>query len=175
MRWVSRSRCWGGVSLVAVVQRTGVQLQEPRISWLRGAPPRTRLNVGTPASVTRAVDLPAQEAGPTRQHGAGDDAEAVAVQAAQPGAGTGPEAFWCSCWKRQKRKHLVPSAATRKKAHCGDGVKPPVQHAVDWAALLQRVWGMDTLDCPKCDGKMTAKAIITDSEEAQRFLEPQGR
>ena len=75
----------------------------------------------------------------------------------------------------KQRKHIVPLPTTRKKAHCGDGVNPPVRHAVDWASLLRRVWELDALDCPRCHGGMTAKALTADKDEARRFLEPLGQ
>ena len=44
-----------------------------------------------------------------------------------------------------------------------------------WPDLLRRVWNLDALDCPKCHGRMTAMALITDADEATRFLSHLGQ
>ena len=31
-----------------------------------------------------------------------------------------------------------------------------------WAALLQRTFGFDVLECPRCDGRMRLLAMVTD-------------
>jgi hypothetical protein len=33
---------------------------------------------------------------------------------------------------------------------------------LDWATLLQRVWGVDALDCGRCGGRMRFIAVIKD-------------
>jgi len=44
------------------------------------------------------------------------------------------------------------------------------QRRLDWAALLRRVFAVDVLQCPRCDGRMKIVAFITDSTVAQRIL-----
>jgi len=33
---------------------------------------------------------------------------------------------------------------------------------IDWARLLWRVWGVDALKCPACDGRMKMIAAVTE-------------
>lgn len=78
----------------------------------------------------------------------------------------------------------VPAAGTPEGASDGD---PPVQSQSDserpredsetrprrlgWAALLQRVFGLDALRCPRCGATLRLIAAIEDPAVAQRILE----
>jgi 23S rRNA U2552 (ribose-2'-O)-methylase RlmE/FtsJ len=42
---------------------------------------------------------------------------------------------------------------------------------LDWAALLLRVFAIDVLECPKCEGRMRILAVITDPDAVERILE----
>ena len=44
----------------------------------------------------------------------------------------GVRSFGVPAGSARQRKHVVRLPTTRKKAHCGDGVKAAVQHAVEW-------------------------------------------
>ncbi len=44
-----------------------------------------------------------------------------------------------------------------------------------WAELLKRVWRIDALKCPKCDGRMTALAVVEDASEEARYLAHTGQ
>ena len=71
------------------------------------------------------------------------------------------------------RSQVVPKPTVRREKHKhGDSKTPalPVAGPVKWADLLKRVWGLDSLDCPRCHGRMTPMAIIQDRAEARRFL-----
>ena len=47
---------------------------------------------------------------------------------------------------------------------------PLRQRRLDWSALLQRVFQIDVLRCPRCQGRMTVLAAINDSAVAQKIL-----
>jgi len=57
----------------------------------------------------------------------------------------------------------VTGAAEPKK-------KAPRASRVDWATLLHRVWGIDALKCPRCEGPMRFIATITDQAVIVRIL-----
>ena len=40
-----------------------------------------------------------------------------------------------------------------------------------WARLIQKVYEVDPLKCPKCGGQMKIIAVITDSFECQKIVE----
>ena len=49
--------------------------------------------------------------------------------------------------------------------------KPPrATTRIDWATLLHRVWGVDALLCPRCEGRMSFIATITDRAVIVRIL-----
>ena len=41
---------------------------------------------------------------------------------------------------------------------------------IDWATLMQRVWGWDVLACPRCDGRMRFIAVIKARDVIERIL-----
>ena len=41
---------------------------------------------------------------------------------------------------------------------------------LDWAALLMRVFAIDVLKCPKCEGRMRVLALITEPDVVERIL-----
>ena len=47
---------------------------------------------------------------------------------------------------------------------------PLREHHIPWAELLQRVFEVDALACPKCGGRMRVLAAITDPIVAARIL-----
>jgi cell division septation protein DedD len=49
--------------------------------------------------------------------------------------------------------------------------KPPrATTRIDWATLLHRVWGVDALQCPRCEGRMKFIATITERAVIVRIL-----
>jgi hypothetical protein len=48
--------------------------------------------------------------------------------------------------------------------------EPVREHRIAWAELLQRVFEVDALACPKCGGRMRVLAVITDPTVAARIL-----
>jgi hypothetical protein len=44
----------------------------------------------------------------------------------------------------------------------------------DWAALLKRVFGVDVLQCSRCQGKMRLIACIEEPDVARKILEHLG-
>jgi hypothetical protein len=51
---------------------------------------------------------------------------------------------------------------------------PDRPRRLDWASLLQRVFAIDVLDCPKCHGRRKVKAFVQDPEAAAEILERLG-
>ena len=45
---------------------------------------------------------------------------------------------------------------------------------INWARLLWRVWGVDALKCPACDGRMKMIAAVTERVGIVRILEHLG-
>ena len=58
--------------------------------------------------------------------------------------------------------------ATRRAS--GRRGEPVLQRRVAWADLLQRVFEVDALACPKCGGRMRVLSAITDPTVAGRIL-----
>jgi hypothetical protein len=48
--------------------------------------------------------------------------------------------------------------------------EPVREHRIPWAELLQRVFEVDALGCPKCGGRMRVFAVITDPTVAAQIL-----
>ena len=42
---------------------------------------------------------------------------------------------------------------------------------LDWAALLLRVFAIDVLECPRCQGRMRVLAFITEPDAVERILQ----
>jgi len=62
------------------------------------------------------------------------------------------------------RTDLAPPASAQEK------MEPIVRRRVCWAELLQRVFEVDALCCPKCGGRMRVLSAITDPTVAARIL-----
>jgi len=57
----------------------------------------------------------------------------------------------------------------------GEKREAPTKRArIDWARLLWRVWGVDALKCPACDGRMKMIAAVTERVGIVRILEHLG-
>ena len=41
---------------------------------------------------------------------------------------------------------------------------------LDWAALLARVWAIDVLECPRCNGRMRVIAALSEPAVVARVL-----
>jgi hypothetical protein len=48
---------------------------------------------------------------------------------------------------------------------------PIRQRYLDWATLLKRVYKVDILECPRCHGRLTLLAAISDPPVVKRILE----
>jgi hypothetical protein len=53
----------------------------------------------------------------------------------------------------------------------GADSKPAIRHRRGWAELLQRVFGVDALRCPRCGSTMRIIAAIEDPDIARKILE----
>ena len=47
-------------------------------------------------------------------------------------------------------------------------------HYRPWAELLRRTFGVDVLECPKCQGRMRLLAMVTERASIRRFLAKRG-
>lgn len=65
--------------------------------------------------------------------------------------------------------HPSSSAAANREA-ATDHPTTSFTHRLPWAELLQRVFELDALRCPRCGGRMRVLAAITDAETARRIL-----
>jgi len=89
-----------------------------------------------------------------------------------PGMGSydrkvGPAELGTETGMRAPDRHptdLVPPASAQDK------MEPVLQRRVSWAELLQRVFEVDALCCPKCGGRMRVLSAITDPAVAARIL-----
>lgn len=67
-----------------------------------------------------------------------------------------------------KTSAASPSSASPKSTSV------PSTYRLDWAALLKRVFGVDVLKCPRCQGKMRLIACIEEPDVAKKILEHLG-
>jgi len=72
----------------------------------------------------------------------------------------------------------IPPDPELHNAKAGPASDPPPSAPVSrsprrypWADLLQRVFEVDALSCPRCGGKMRILSVITDADVARRILE----
>ena len=64
---------------------------------------------------------------------------------------------------------LAPRAALRD----GKDAQPPTKPTsprIDWATLLRRVWNLDVLRCPACDGRMHMIAAVEERTAIAKIL-----
>ena len=66
------------------------------------------------------------------------------------------------------------ATATEREGVGGRREAPTKRARIDWARLLWRVWGVDALKCPACDGRMKMIAAITERGGIVRILEHLG-
>ena len=68
--------------------------------------------------------------------------------------------------KRKKNDHdeLIPSILepVEDPDFSGDGT--PKEYSKNWARLIQKIYEVDPLTCPKCQGRMRILAFIEDEE-----------
>ena len=70
------------------------------------------------------------------------------------------------------RPDVVPAPASAEPP----AAPPPRQRdrRIDWASLLRRVFAVDVLSCPRCDGRMKIISFITDTIAVRRILDSFG-
>ena len=75
------------------------------------------------------------------------------------------------------RSRVVPTppvkAAVTPAADGDDGYKPKSRYR-PWAELMMRTLKLDVLECPRCKGRLTLLALVTDLDEARRFAKGLG-
>jgi hypothetical protein len=62
-----------------------------------------------------------------------------------------------------------PSPAASPKSASPKSTSVPSPYRLDWAALLVRVFGVDVLQCSRCQGKMRLIACIEEPDVAKTF------
>jgi hypothetical protein len=81
--------------------------------------------------------------------------------------------FWHQLDCADVARWTLRTAAARARPTRGASGKreePVLQRRVAWADLLQRVFEVDALACPKCGGRMRVLSAITDPTVAGRIL-----
>ena len=68
---------------------------------------------------------------------------------------------------------VAPAAIASTRVEAAGPAKPS-SHRIDWATLLRRVWDLDVLRCPGCDGRMRMIAAIEDRTAIVKILEHLG-
>ena len=70
------------------------------------------------------------------------------------------------------RSRVVPTprttCAVKGAAEADAGYKPKSRYR-PWAELMMRTLKLDVLECPRCQGRLTLLALVTDLDEARRF------
>ena len=139
------------------------ELEDGRLKYLLRHPWRD----GTSAVILEPMDLLARLAAlvpPPRRH------------ALRYHGTLAPAAKW--------RRLIVPAdPGSREGAHCGGAGRggdapssrtprrPPAGTHLSWAELLQRVFAKDALECPRCKGRMTMVATVTEPKAIVAMLE----
>ena len=60
-------------------------------------------------------------------------------------------------------------------ARLRDGELYAAQHRVDWASLLRRTFAFDVKTCPRCDGRLEVRAVVTAPGSTAKILESLAR
>ena len=75
------------------------------------------------------------------------------------------------------RSRVVPTPPTTRAVkdakEAADGYKPKSRYR-PWAELMMRTLKLDVLECPRCQGRLTLLALVTDLDEARRFARKLG-
>jgi hypothetical protein len=73
------------------------------------------------------------------------------------------------------RPHVIPVPGPVESASAPAPAAPQLrERRLDWAALLCRVFAIEVLQCPLCDGRMKIVAFITDRLVARRIHDHAG-
>ena len=69
------------------------------------------------------------------------------------------------------RPRIAPSPpnAIEEQAPAVDPPKRPIGTYRPWADLLKRTFDVDVLQCPKCKGRMTLLAVVTNPKSVSRY------
>jgi hypothetical protein len=70
-------------------------------------------------------------------------------------------------------EHVVPLSLIGTPLDESD-LMPIRPRRLDWASLLQRVYDVDVLKCPRCDGRLEVIAAISDPDTLRRILDHLG-
>jgi hypothetical protein len=71
-----------------------------------------------------------------------------------------------AAWRRQETelRYLMGTLLS------DNTLPPPRARRLDWAALLARVWSIDVLRCPRCDGRMRVIAALSEPSVVAKVL-----
>jgi hypothetical protein len=78
-----------------------------------------------------------------------------------------PASSWRARVAPPKDATLEPTAANENE---NDDDKPRRRGYRPWAELLKRTFAVDVLACPKCSGRMTLLAFVTEPKSIHRLL-----
>ena len=67
-----------------------------------------------------------------------------------------------------------PSPSPSSPPSSPQSTSVPSTYRLDWAALLKRVFGVDVLQCSRCQGQMRLIACIEEPNVAKKILEHLG-
>jgi hypothetical protein len=76
---------------------------------------------------------------------------------------------WYSNRVRAKRAAAVASSPLAQEPGVAQEIAARARSA--WARLIQKVYEVDPLECPRCNGPMRVIALIEDAGVVQRILE----
>jgi hypothetical protein len=68
------------------------------------------------------------------------------------------------------RAKVVPAAKTPAPPRQMPGPDRPTAYRLPWADLLRRVFLVDALECPRCQGRMRIVAAVTEPDAVERIL-----
>ena len=66
---------------------------------------------------------------------------------------------------------LAPNSKLRERVVPGPEQARRVRPDSSWAALMKHSFGLDTMKCPRCDGRLKFVAVLHDRKEVRRLLE----
>ena len=78
---------------------------------------------------------------------------------------------WYSCRARGERKKRAPIARPDIAELLERLLEPKARPCSSWAACIRRVFEVDPLECPKCNGSMRIVAFIKDPAAIRKIME----
>jgi len=73
--------------------------------------------------------------------------------------------------RHRLRARIVPGYPEPTFDDKGEANAPACPHRIAWAKLLQRVFAIDVLECPRCRGRMQRIAFILEPDAIRKILD----